>query len=157
MAEALRHRLLGAFAVWARLLPYLAPQRGRLAGAGALMLLAVAVELAKPWPIKVVIDQVLLGNEWPLLPASWHGDAVALTTAAIVATVLLAAVGGVAALWRDLWLADAGQRAVGRVRRHALDAVLHQSLAFHERMGFHEVGQQKTDYATVALLARPLA
>ena len=31
------------------------------------------------------------------------------------------------------------------------------SLAFHGRMGFHEVGQQKTDYATVALLARPLA
>lgn len=31
------------------------------------------------------------------------------------------------------------------------------SLAFHRRVGFHEVGQQTTDYATVALLARPLA
>ena len=31
------------------------------------------------------------------------------------------------------------------------------SLAFHERMGFREIGQQKTDYATVSLLARRLA
>lgn len=31
------------------------------------------------------------------------------------------------------------------------------SLAFHRRMGFREVGQQETGYATVALLARPLA
>ncbi|MBB5632407.1 hypothetical protein BKA04_000630 [Cryobacterium mesophilum] len=30
------------------------------------------------------------------------------------------------------------------------------SLAFHHRMGFREVGRQQTDYATVALLARPL-
>ncbi|HEU4849730.1 MAG TPA: GNAT family N-acetyltransferase [Terrimesophilobacter sp.] len=30
------------------------------------------------------------------------------------------------------------------------------SLAFHDRMGFREVGRQRTDYATVALLARPL-
>ncbi len=31
------------------------------------------------------------------------------------------------------------------------------SLAFHDRMGFREVGQQETGYATVSLLARPLA
>lgn len=31
------------------------------------------------------------------------------------------------------------------------------SLAFHERLGFREVARQQTGYATVALLARPLA
>lgn len=38
-----------------------------------------------------------------------------------------------------------------------LDPPNPESLAFHSRMGFHEVGQQETGYATVALLARPLA
>lgn len=63
-----------------------------------------------------------------------------------------------------------GQLLYDRVAEFAVDEGLAQvtcevnldppnpgSLAFHERMGFHEVGQQKTDYATVALLARPLA
>jgi len=133
VAERLRQRLLQTFAVWRRLLPYLRHYRGRLWAAGAMTLLAVLIEIGKPWPIKVVIDQVLLGADWSLLPRAWRGDAATLTTVAIVATMLLALGGGVAAFWRDLWLADVGQRAVGKVRRDALDAVLHQTLAFHER------------------------
>lgn len=132
-----RRRWRDAFAVWTALLPYLEPHRTRLAGAAALTSVAVAVELARPWPIKVVVDQVLLGTDWPLLPAAWRGDGATIMAAAVAATVLLAACGGAAALWRDLWLADAGQRAVGKVRRDALDAVLRQSLGalVHHRAG----------------------
>lgn len=132
MADGKPSRLRAAFAVWTRLVPYLAPHRRRLLVASLLTLVAVAVELLKPWPIKVVIDQVLLGTEWPLLP-DWLRDKETLTTAAIVATVLLAVLGGVAGAWCSLRLADAGQRAVGKVRGDALDAVLRQSLSFHER------------------------
>ena len=32
-----------------------------------------------------------------------------------------------------------------------------ESMAFHARLGFSEVGQQTTEYATVALLVRPVA
>ena len=133
MFDRLRQRLRAAFAVWLALVPYLAPHRRKLTFAAVLTVLAVATELAKPWPIKVVIDQVLLGNEWALMPAAWRHDSGAMLTFAIAATVLLAVLGGAAGYWRDLWLADAGQRAVGKVRRDALDAVLRQSLAFHER------------------------
>ncbi|MFY9341655.1 MAG: ABC transporter ATP-binding protein [Planctomycetota bacterium] len=132
MAEP-RQRLPRAFGVWRRLLPYLRPHRSRLLLAAAWSLLAVAIELVKPWPIKVVIDQVLLGQPWTLLPAAWQGDAAALTWLAIGATLVLALLGGALAFWRDLRLAEAGQRAIAAVRSDALDAVLAQSLAFHER------------------------
>ncbi len=38
-----------------------------------------------------------------------------------------------------------------------LDPPNPESLAFHSRMGFSEVGRQDTGYATVSLLARPLS
>ncbi|MCU0863440.1 MAG: ABC transporter ATP-binding protein/permease [Planctomycetes bacterium] len=131
--KATPSKLRAAFSVWTRLFPYLRPHRGRLFGAGLLTLIVVAIELAKPWPLKLVVDQVLLGQDWTLLPDSLRHDGSALTTAAIVATVLLALFGGLAAYWRELWLADAGQRAIARVRSDALDAVLAQSATFHDR------------------------
>ncbi len=133
MAERRPRRLGQALRVWRRLLPFLRPHRRRLVTAGALTVLVVAVELLKPWPIKVVVDQVLLGQPWSLLPAVFRDDATALTWLAIVATLLLAALGGIGAFLRDLRLAEAGQRAIATVRSDALDAVLAQSLAFHER------------------------
>ncbi len=130
MAEAPRSSV---FAVWRSLGHYLRPHRGRLAIGALLTLLGVGIELAKPWPLKLVVDQVLGGQDWALLPAAWRGDATALTAAAILATILLALGGGLAALGRDLSLAEAGQRAVARVRSEALVAVLAQSMTFHER------------------------
>ncbi len=132
MPEPRTSRVREAMRVWTRLAPYLAPHRGRLAGAAAFTFVAVGAELLKPWPIKVVIDQVLLGQEWSMLPASLR-DVDVLTTTAIVATVLLAVLGGVAGAGASLWLADAGQRAVSKARRDALGAVLRQSLTFQER------------------------
>lgn len=133
MADALRQRLGRTFHVWTRLLPYLRPHRARLAASLALCVLAVACELVKPWPLKLVIDQVLLDRPWSLLPESWQHDESTLLALAIGAILLLALAGGVCAYWRDVWLARAGQRAVATVRSDALDAVLAQSLAFHER------------------------
>ena len=118
--------------VWVRLGRYVRPQSRRLVTAGLMSLVAVAFELAKPWPLKVVIDRVLLGSTAvagnPLGSASST-----LLWWAIGATVLLAAGGGLAAYFRELWLAEAGQRAVNAVRRDALAAVLRQSLSWHER------------------------
>ena len=130
MADAPRSTV---FAVWRRLGHYLRPHRGRLLAGALLTLLTVGIELAKPWPLKLVVDQVLGGQDWALLPAALRGDATALTTAAIAATILLALCGGLAALGRDLLLAEAGQRAVTRVRSEALTAVLSQSMAVHVR------------------------
>ncbi len=125
-------RFSRAFHVWRRLAHYLRTQRRRLFLAGVMGVLAVAFELAKPWPLQVVIDYVLLGK-------TWNGPGADILTNdtllwwAIGATLALAAFGGLFAYFRELWLAEAGQRAVNDVRRDALSAVLRQSLAWHER------------------------
>lgn len=121
------------FAVWRRLLPYLRPHRRLLAASSVLVLLTVAFELVKPWPLKVVVDQVLLEKPWALLPASLAGDGELLTGVAIAAVLGLAALSGLTGYWSSVWLAKAGQRAVASVRAEALDALLAQSLAFHAR------------------------
>ncbi|MBK8097481.1 MAG: ABC transporter ATP-binding protein [Planctomycetes bacterium] len=137
MAEriGIRRRLGDALHVWRRLLPYLRPHRGKLAGALALTVVFVLADVLKPWPLKVVIDQVLLGHDWELLPDALRGQAAAGTLLAWAcgAVLLLATISGLATWCRDLWLADAGQRAVNRVRRDALTRILGQSVAWHER------------------------
>ena len=42
-----------------RLLRYGRPYRMQLSGAGALVVLSVGMELLKPWPLKLLIDNVL--------------------------------------------------------------------------------------------------
>lgn len=153
MAETWRRRAAGAFAVWIRLMPRLRSQRPLLVGAGLATLVVVAVELAKPWTLKLVIDQVLLGRPWDLLPAAWQGDSAALLMLAVGATVVLAAVGGLVSYWRDVWLAKAGQRTVAKIRREALDAVVRQPLAFHER---HRAGDLLVRLCSDAMSLRTL-
>ncbi|BET66363.1 ABC transporter ATP-binding protein [Opitutales bacterium ASA1] len=128
---AFSDRVRRVFGVWTRLAAYVRPQARRLRAAAVFSLLAVGFELAKPWPLKVVVDQVILGMDQPALPGWLRGDALLL--AAIVATIAFATFVGVGAFFRDVLLAEAGQRAVNAVRRDALDAVLRQSLAWHER------------------------
>lgn len=153
MAESWRRRAASAFAVWTRLLPRLRPQRPLLVGATLTTVVVVVVELAKPWTLKVVIDQVLLGQTWDLLPAAWQRDPGMLLWLAVVATVLLAALGGLAGYWRDVWLAKVGQRTVARIRCEALDAVVRQPLAFHER---HRAGDLLVRLCSDALSLRTL-
>lgn len=133
MAEIKKKRLRRTFGVWRRLVPYLGPHRKKLVSAALLTLVVVLAEVAKPWPLKVVIDQVLLGQDWDLLPDSLRSDPAQLTIIAVLVVVALAVLGGLAGYWRNLWLAEAGQRMIGRVRADALDAMLLQSMAFHER------------------------
>jgi len=129
----LRLRIQRMLGVWGRLMPYLRPHKKKLFRASLLTILVVLVEVAKPWPLKVVIDQVLLGQDWDLLPDALGADPAMLTVVAICVVVLLAAIGGLASYWRNLWLAESGQRMIGQVRSDALDAMLLQSMSFHER------------------------
>ena len=49
-----------------KLLPYLRPYRGQVAWALAQVFLITAFELLKPWPLQVVIDNVLGGKPFPI-------------------------------------------------------------------------------------------
>lgn len=56
-----------------RFAPTLKPYRGRMIVGGLLVLLVAAIELALPWPLKVIVDDVL--NE--RRPDGWVGSVLA--------------------------------------------------------------------------------
>lgn len=70
-------RLLAAFAgfaaTWRKFRAYARPLRGNIALAFAAMSLSVLARLAEPWPVKLIIDGVLMGQppEWLAGLAPW--------------------------------------------------------------------------------------
>jgi hypothetical protein len=63
--------VVGTFAVIRKVLQRLRPYRLAFGGAIAQVLLLGLLELAKPWPLKVVVDNVLGGKP---LPYGWGSD-----------------------------------------------------------------------------------
>jgi ATP-binding cassette subfamily B protein/subfamily B ATP-binding cassette protein MsbA len=54
---------------WVRMIPYAVPERGRLAALVALVLLGIALEALMPWPLKLILDNVLKGDPLPAMVA----------------------------------------------------------------------------------------
>ena len=135
---SLRQRLAQTLYVWHRLLPYISVFKWRLVLSLLLTLVVVGAELAKPWPLQIIVDSVVHSKKsktlW-LVP-SWlsgpdHAGALALMCGAAV--LVFSLISGLATYFRDLWLADTGQRVVNKVRRHALERMLLMSLAWQEK------------------------
>ncbi len=109
-------------AVWARFGRYAALYRWHLFGALGAAVGATAVQIAAPWPIKVVFDYVLTDN---MSPSSWFTAVLDRVTSGPTsalgwvcgAVLLLAALDAVFAHLRDVMLATTGQRIVGRIRQ----------------------------------------
>lgn len=102
----------------------------------------VAIDLAAPWPLKFVVDHVLLGKPPPpahvslLAPVLAGGATVALAVAA--ATIaLLALLGGICAYLQTFLTARIGQDIAHSLRVSVFSILLRMPLAFHrgERSG----------------------
>src|SRR5919106_4683618 len=112
-----------------KLLPYLRPYRGLVALAFFQVFLTVGFELLKPWPLKIVIDNVL-GDK----PFAW-GDVDRMTLLALAAGgIVLAFVGGGALrLWHNATSIGVGQAMVNDLRAALYAHLQRLSLAFHGR------------------------
>jgi ABC-type multidrug transport system fused ATPase/permease subunit len=119
--------------IFLRLLPYARPHAANLSAAGMLTALIVLTDLARPWPIKVVIDQVILGQSWAALPSWLAADRSRLLLVACVTLLALAALGGALTYLRTTLLARAGQEVVNRLRRDLYARLLQLSLRYHDR------------------------
>src|SRR5260370_35682516 len=114
----------------------LRPDLGRLAIAIAGVLLAAATEVLKPWPLKIVIDNVLRGT--PLvsscIPPMPRAE---LLIAACVSLVVLYALLGLLNVITNYVTISIGQRMVNELRARLFDHLQRLSLSFHRR---REVG-----------------
>jgi ATP-binding cassette subfamily B protein len=103
--------------------PYILRQWRALAGAGLGTIVLALAELAKPWPIALIVDHLLPPNEL---------DTALL--AAIGALILAIAVAESAAQYfTDLWLQSAGERIAHQLRVAIYEHLQRLSLAFHQR------------------------
>ena len=120
----------------------LRPYRGWL----AIILLATAVEtamgLAAPWPLKIVLDNVIGGDQppdWLGESASWlPGDGLMQIAAfAGIATVIIAALGAFASYLDNYYTESVGQWVANDLRVRVYDHLEHLPLAYYDT---HQTG-----------------
>src|SRR3954469_18474521 len=106
------------------------------------MALETAASLAAPWPLKVVLDNVIEGSpapSWLTWVAAWlPGDGVLRNAAmAALATVLIAVVGALAAYFDNYYTESVGQWVANDLRVAVYDHLEHLPLAYYDT---HETG-----------------
>jgi ABC-type multidrug transport system fused ATPase/permease subunit len=118
--------------------PYVVRQWRALAGAGAGTVVLTAADLAKPWPLALVVERLLDGRSAPfdLTASDWR-----LLAAVAALVVVIALAEGAAQYACDLWLQSAGERITHQLRVAAYDHLQRLSLGFHHR-------RQKGDLVT---------
>jgi ATP-binding cassette, subfamily B, bacterial len=115
-----------------KLLPYLRPYRWRFLWALSQVFLIAGFELLKPWPLQVVVDDVLGGN--PLGFVLFDGwSPLVLLGFACFTMVLVQLVGGALTLLHNYTAIDVGQRMVNDMRAALYSHLQRLSLAFHSR------------------------
>ncbi len=123
---------MGSLELYGQVLRRMRPYLGRLSIAVVGVMLASSAEVLKPWPLKIVIDNVLGGapvaSRW--IPAMTRGE------------LLLSACGGLVAIYAILGVINVinnyltisiGQMMVNDLRARLFDHLQRLSLAFHRR------------------------
>jgi ATP-binding cassette, subfamily B, bacterial len=119
------------------LLPFLQSHRRALAVATLATVVAGAVELLKPWPLKLAFDLFLFPGHGArrlgpfALLRQWPEPTVLLGIAGLV--VVISVVGGIAAYVQVVQLARVGQEVALELRRRLFVHLERLSLAFHSR------------------------
>jgi len=113
-------------------LRYLRPYRGRFAFAVAQVLGLAALEILKPWPLKVVIDYAL-----PRVPAPWPWlralTPAGLLLAATVGLILIYGALGALSVLNNFTTISIGQGMVNDLRSRMYQHLQRLSLSFHSR------------------------
>ena len=109
-----------------------------LGGATASTVLMTFADLAQPWPLKFLIDNVITGHRIPFTFSASDVRVLVLIAAAVIGIALLDAL---ATYTGDLWLKRAGERISHELRLQMYDHLQRLSLAYHDR-------RQKGDLVT---------
>jgi ATP-binding cassette subfamily B protein len=122
----------GTLRLLRKVLRRLVPYGGLFVGAIVQVLLIGFLELAKPWPLKVVVDNVLGGRPlgWPGMRGLGPGG---LLLVACLALVVIYALLGALAVTSNYATISIGQRLVNDFRSELYAHLQRLSLAFHSR------------------------
>jgi ATP-binding cassette, subfamily B, bacterial len=115
-----------------KVLRRLVPYGGLFVGAILQVVLIGFLELAKPWPLKIVVDNVLGGHTvgWPILDGLRTGGLLAVACVALVGIYALL---GALSVTSNYATISVGQRMVNDFRSELYAHLQRLSLAFHSR------------------------
>jgi ATP-binding cassette subfamily B protein len=121
-------------------MPYVRPERGRLALSAGAATVEIGCRLLEPWPLALAVDYALGGRplSGPLQVLGGLGSTGLLVSAG-VATVVFSAVGGLLAACSQSLAQSAAERMGGEMRAAVFDHVLGLSLRWHDRVRTGEV------------------
>jgi ATP-binding cassette, subfamily B, bacterial len=115
---------------WRALLPFLRPQWPALAGAGASTIVLTLVELAKPWPLALALDQIVRNRHAPF---QLEAPDLRLLAAVVALVIVIAVAEALADYFSDLWLYTAGERITHTLRIAVYEHLHRLSLGYHHR------------------------
>jgi ATP-binding cassette, subfamily B, bacterial len=115
--------------------PHVVRRWRALAGAAAATVAMTAADLAKPWPLALIVDRLLAHRSAPFTLDAGDIRLLAVLAGVVLAIALVEAAAQYAT---DLWLQAAGERISHDLRVRVYDHLQRLSLGFHQ-------GQQKGD------------
>jgi ATP-binding cassette subfamily B protein len=122
---------------------YARPERRPLLWGVVMRGFELVADLAAPWPLALVIDDLLRGQKksGPLHEvAEWFGgSAVAMLVVASVAVLLITAASGLFDYLGDRFMNGAGERITSRIRSDVFGYVERLPMAFHDRQTIGEL------------------
>lgn len=119
-----------------RMGPHLKPHRGKLT-LGFLAMIGVALaEVARPWPLKIVFDGILIPQDNPDALTAWltgtFGSGDGLLAVSALAILGIALLGGAAGFAQAYLIAAVGQKVVAQIRLDLYRHVQRLSHSFHD-------------------------
>ena len=136
------------FSILWRFRSVLRPYRGILALGGLLVLVVSALELALPWPLKIVVDNVLprrpVGGLVGEIVGPLAGSTYGLLAACALALVALAGLAAVGSYLSSLLLQGVGERMVADLRAEIFAHLQRLSLSFHDRQRVGDLATRLT-------------
>lgn len=122
--------------LFARMGPHLRPWRGQLMLAGLAMVGVALAEVARPWPLKIVFDGLLMPQDNPDRATAWltgiFGSGDGLLAASALGLLLIALVGGAAGFGQAYLIAAVGQKVVAAIRFDLYRHIHRLSHSFHD-------------------------
>jgi len=123
---------MGSLALYAQVLRRMRPYLGRLCVAVIGVMVASSAEVLKPWPLKLVIDNVLGGAPLRnrLIASMPRGELLAWACAALV---VIYALSGIVSVVNNYLTISIGQAMVNDLRARLFDHLQRLSMSFHRR------------------------
>lgn len=129
--------------LFAKMHPHLTPFRGTLVLASFAMIGATAMEILRPWPMKIIFDGLLIPSESPdaitqaAIEVTGGGDW--LLGVASLSILAMAVVGGALAFAQSYLIASVGQKVVAKVRLDLYRHIQRLSHSFHDQASLGDI------------------